>query len=299
LERLASINYAVFDKTGTLTLGKPTLTSQHTQEALQLAASLAACSKHPLSKALQDAFKGEILHITVTEHQGLGLEAEYQGNHIRMGKRSWCTNIPDDNDATLELWLAIEGREAVRFTFADALRSDAKQIILTLTEHGIKTSLLSGDRQEITSNIAGELGITEYQAALTPLEKTSIISNMMAKGESVLMVGDGLNDAPSLSSATISMSPTSAMDITQNAADIVFQGDKLQPVLTAWQTACFSQKLVQQNFVLAIGYNIIAIPLAVLGYVTPLVAAIAMSSSSLIVIANAMRLNRKQEKVES
>jgi len=298
LERLASITHAVFDKTGTLTLGKPMLTSQHTQEDLQFAASLAAHSKHPLSQALKQAYKGNLLPLDVSEIQGCGLEAVYQGKSIRMGKRSWCTNIADDNDSTLELWLAIEGKEAVRFTFADALRSDAKQIISTLTEYGIKTSLLSGDRQEITSKIAAEVGIQDYHAALTPLEKTTIISQRMAKGESVLMVGDGLNDAPSLSSATISMSPTSAMDITQNAADIVFQGNKLLPVLTAWQTARFSQKLVHENFLLAIGYNIIAIPLAVAGYVTPLVAAIAMSSSSLIVIANAMRLNRKQQQVE-
>ena len=108
------------------------------------------------------------------------------------------------------------------------------------------------------------------------------------------MVGDGLNDAPSLASAYISMSPASAMDITQNAADIVFQGDKLKPVLTAWNIAKFSQVLVKQNFALAILYNAIAIPMAIMGYVTPLIAAIAMSSSSLIVIANAMRLNLKK-----
>lgn len=123
------------------------------------------------------------------------------------------------------------------------------------------------------------------------MQKTEKIAALKASGANVLMVGDGLNDAPSLSSATISMSPASAMDITQNAADIVFQGDRLQPVLNALSTAKFSQTLVKQNFLLAILYNVVAIPLAVAGMVTPLIAAIAMSSSSLLVIANAMRLN--------
>jgi Cu2+-exporting ATPase len=171
------------------------------------------------------------------------------------------------------------------------LREDSVAVIAELKAEGIKTLLLSGDRKEVTSTIAGELGIEEFEGAMTPVQKTERINSLKAAGANVLMVGDGLNDAPSLASATISMSPTSAMDITQNAADIVFQGDKLQPVLTAINVAKFSQKLVKENFALALGYNIIAIPMAVAGYVTPLIAAIAMSSSSLIVIANAMRLN--------
>lgn len=293
LERLATITHAVFDKTGTLTLGKPTLTSTHTNDQLQLAASLAAHSKHPLSQAVAQAYTGELLPIAVSEIQSCGLES----TGVRLGKRSWATNLPDDADSTLELWLAENGKQPVRFTFADQLRSDAKEIIATMQSAGIKTALLSGDRREVTKEIAGKLGIKEYEPALSPVQKTERIAALKAGGANVLMVGDGLNDAPSLSSATISMSPASAMDITQNAADIVFQGDKLQPVITAWETAQFSQMLVRQNFWIAIGYNIIAIPLAVAGYVTPLIAAIAMSSSSLLVIGNAFRLHTMKERV--
>ena len=196
----------------------------------------------------------------------------------------------------MELWLAEEGKTPVRFIFADELREDAKEIIAALHGQGINTLLLSGDRPEVTKTIAETLGIATFQGALTPVEKAEKIAALKASGANVLMVGDGLNDAPSLASATISMSPASAMDITQNAADIVFQGDKLQPVLTTIDTAKFSQILIRQNFLLAIGYNVIAIPLAVAGYVTPLIAAIAMSSSSLLVIGNAMRLNFSDRK---
>ncbi len=288
LERLATITHAVFDKTGTLTEGKPVLQNSGIKaEDLALAASLAANSKHPLSQALVRAYPNAQAMANVKEVQGCGLEAA----DVRLGKRSWATKLPDEGGDELELWLAAKGKEPVRFTFADQLRCDAHDVITSLQAAGIKTLLLSGDREEVTKHIAQQLGISEFAGALTPLQKTERIAALKAGGANVLMVGDGLNDAPSLSSATISMSPASAMDITQNAADIVFQGDKLQPVLTALSVAKFSQTLVQQNFTLAIVYNIIAIPLAVAGYVTPLIAAIAMSSSSLLVIVNAMRLN--------
>lgn len=291
LERLATITHAVFDKTGTLTLGKPTLTSNHSNEQLQLAASLAAHSKHPLSQAVAGAYSGALLPLAVTEVQGCGLVA----GGVRFGKRSWATNLAGDGDNSLELWLAEEGKEPVRFTLADQLREDAKQVVASLRSCGIHTLLLSGDRLEVTRYIAEELGIENFEGELSPVQKTQRIHSLKAAGASVLMVGDGLNDAPSLASATISMSPTSAIDITQNAADIVFQGSKLQPVLTALNTAKFSQELVKQNFALAILYNVVAIPLAVAGMVTPLIASIAMSSSSLLVIANAMRLNWKKQ----
>jgi Cu2+-exporting ATPase len=290
LERLATITHAVFDKTGTLTLGKPALLHPESVDAstLQKAASMASHSKHPLSQAVASAYHGALLPLTVTEVQGCGLEAP----GMRLGKRSWCTSLPGDTDSALELWLAEEGEVPVRFTFADRLREDSAEIVARLQRDGLHTLLLSGDRVAVTQTIAGQLGIADFQGGLTPLEKTERIAALQAGGARVLMVGDGLNDAPSLASATVSMSPTSAMDITQNAADIVFQGVLLRPVLTAWRTAIVSQKLVRQNFWLATLYNVIAIPMAVAGMVTPLIAAIAMSSSSLVVILNAMRLNR-------
>lgn len=297
LERLSSITHVVFDKTGTLTLGKPEMLAveSHAEAELQLAASLARHSKHPLSQAIVRAYSGELLTITAKEVPGHGLEAVYEDKQIRLGKRNWCAPDAKEQDNLLELWLAVDGAAPVRFTFADQLRSDAKKIIYDLQRNGLHTSLLSGDRTEIVMNMATELDINHAAGELLPVEKTHYIDTLQSAGARVLMVGDGLNDAPSLASADVSMSPSSAIDITQNTADIVFQGDKLKPVMTAWYIARFSQNLVKENFALAIFYNVIAIPLAVFGYVTPLIAAIAMSSSSLIVTANSMRINMSKE----
>ncbi len=290
LERLAAITHIAFDKTGTLTLGKPELLGNYPETHLQLAASLAVQSKHPLSQAISRAYKGALLSITAQEVASCGLEAEYQDKRVRLGRRDWCGVTTESHDDLLELWLSVEGQTAVRFTFADTLRADAKQIVQQLQKAGLHTLLLSGDREEVVQMIAKELSIEKAEARLSPIDKCTRLDVLKAEGANILMVGDGLNDAPSLASASVSMSPASAMDITQNVADIVFQGDALKPVLTAWNVAKFSQVLVKENFLLATLYNIVAIPLAVAGYVTPLVAAIAMSSSSLIVILNAMRL---------
>lgn len=297
LERLATITHALFDKTGTLTLGKPELINKDDYNAddLQLAASLAAHSKHPLSQALTRAYQGALLSLTAHEVAGCGLEATWNGQTVRLGKFSWCGGGQAANDTSLELWLNYGDYPAVRFTFADQIRTDAQTVIATLENAAIPTMMLSGDRPEVVNQIAETVGIKQAKASLTPVEKSKKIQQLKQHGASILMVGDGLNDALSLAVATVSMSPASAIDITQNAADIVFQGERLDPVITAWRTAKFSQILVKQNFLLAILYNVIAIPLAVAGQVTPLVAAVAMSSSSLIVIANAMRLNLMKE----
>ena len=295
LERIAGITHVVFDKTGTLTLGKPELLHKevYSMEELQLAASMAVHSKHPLSRAICDAYKGTLIDIETKEIAGFGLQAIYNGKTIKLGKRQWCGPESTDKDESLELWLA-DGQEQTRFIFADKIRLDAKEIIHSFKDHKIHTLLLSGDRQEVVKSVAAELGIGEFYAGLSPTEKCHKIEALKLLGANVLMVGDGLNDAPSLASATVSISPASAIEITQNTADIIFQGDKLKPVLNIWEVANFTQKLVKQNFMLAILYNVIAIPMAVFGYVTPLIAAIAMSSSSLLVIANAMRLNIKR-----
>lgn len=297
LERLAAIDTIVFDKTGTLTVGRPQLDGgSYDDDQLKLAASMAQQSRHPLSKALAAAFSGDTLRLEVQEQSGKGLNAQWQGEEVQLGSRRWCGNDNADTDDTsaLELWLAIAGKPAAHFTFADQLRSDAVDVISKLADYGVETHLLSGDRHSVAANIANSLSISHVKAEVSPIEKAHYIDELRQAGRHVLMVGDGLNDAPALAAASVSMSPSSAVDITQNTADIVFQGEKLAPVIQAFVTAKRSTQLVRQNFALAILYNILAVPLAVMGYVTPMVAAAAMSTSSLIVILNAFRLRLKK-----
>jgi P-type Cu2+ transporter len=155
---------------------------------------------------------------------------------------------------------------------------------------GLQVLLLSGDRAPVVGAVAAAAGIDQWAASCTPAEKVERLAALRAAGRQVLMVGDGLNDAPALAAASVSLSPASAADIAQNAADAVFQGDLLAPVVETVAVARRARTLVTQNLALAIGYNVVAVPLAVLGHVTPLIAAIAMSSSSLLVIVNALRL---------
>jgi Cu2+-exporting ATPase len=292
LERLAAVDCVVFDKTGTLTVGHPMLAGGDWSDAdLALAASLAAASKHPVARALVRAAPGVPAADGVREEPGCGLV----WREVRLGSRQWL-GLPGETTDTAgpELFLVQPGRPAVRFAFVDPLRRDAAQVVGGLTCHGYPVELLSGDRVPVVAEVAGRLGIAAWRAACTPAAKIARLAELAAAGRKVLMVGDGLNDAPALTFAHVSMSPSTAVDVSQTAADIVFQGDLLAPVSETIMVAKAANRLVRQNFVLALGYNLVTIPLAVLGQVTPLIAAIAMSTSSVVVIVNALRLSGRR-----
>lgn len=292
LERLAKIDVAVFDKTGTLTIGKPALQMDgFAPKNLQIAASLAAQSAHPLSKAISVAYTGDLLPVDqVKEYAGKGLEAKISGDQIKLGSLKWCGQDVPSESVYPQICLMINGQVAQIFTFKDQIKADAVDAISALKALGIKPILLSGDRSAVVTHVAADVGIDTFYAEQTPVDKTALIHELKDAGHNVLMVGDGLNDAPVLASAAISMAPGSAVDITQNAADIIFMGEHMQPVIDAYKHARFTQKLVKQNFGLAIAYNCIAVPFAFMGYVTPMIAAICMSASSLLVIINSYRL---------
>ncbi len=286
LERLARVNHVVFDKTGTLTLGRLELVSQTDPDILRQAAALAANSRHPLAQALRRAAPASGIAEGVVELAGMGLRAA----GMRLGSATFCGVSRPIDDHHSELWFVRPDHTPVRFAFVDSLRPDAAASVADLQRQGLEVELLSGDRPEAVAAVAAKAGIRHWRAGLSPSAKAERLTDLARLGKRVLMVGDGLNDAPALAAAHASISPASAAEATQNAADAVFQGDRLSPVLKTLRVARQAERLVRGNLALALLYNLGAVPLAIAGYVTPLIAAVAMSSSSLLVIGNALRL---------
>jgi Cu2+-exporting ATPase len=290
LERLAAVDHVVLDKTGTLTLGRPELVETDADAgALAEAAALAAASRHPLAQALVRAVGDVVPAEGVVEHAGRGL----QRGDVRLGSARFCEIADPVDDGRSELWLARPGRPAVRLAFADRLRPDAGAVVDALGRRGLTVELLSGDRTAAVARAAREAGIGQWRAEASPAAKAQRLAALARQGHRVLMLGDGLNDAPALAMASASISPTTASEATQNAADAVFQGDVLWPVVEILDVARQADRLVRQNLALALLYNFCAVPMAILGVVTPLIAALAMSSSSLLVIGNALRLGMR------
>jgi len=295
LERLAAIDTVVFDKTGTLTMGRPVLTNRDEipDDCHAVARDLAAASLHPLSRAVQAAFGAGEPPADAREVAGCGVTATIDGATWRLGKRDWCGAAQRPAKGTgSELWLSCDGEPMAGFAFDDDVRPDAARTIDALLARGFRIELLSGDRSEVVDRVGEALGITKRRGGVSPTQKVARLRELEARGRHVLMVGDGLNDAPALAAAHASMSPASAADVSQIQADLVFQGDRLEPVVTALSVGRRANRLTLQNVGLAIVYNAIAVPFAMAGFVTPLVAAVAMSSSSLLVTTNALRLKR-------
>ncbi|GBF57059.1 copper-exporting P-type ATPase A [Candidatus Phycosocius bacilliformis] len=291
LERLADIDFIVFDKTGVLTLGQPHLLNPDkiTPDDLARAALLARASRHPLARAIARAAGPGPAADAAREVPGCGVEADMNGLRARLGRASWVGVDKAHSDET-ELYFSVQGQEPIRFSFEDTLRSDAARTIEALTARGFAPIILSGDRAGSVARAADAAGIATWFAELTPFDKAAHLDRLKAEGRRVLMVGDGLNDAPALAKATVSMAPGTAADASQSAADLVFQGENLASLIEAIDVARLAKKRVMENFWFAALYNFIASPIAMLGLVTPFIAAIAMSSSSIIVTLNALRL---------
>jgi Cu2+-exporting ATPase len=291
LERLAEADCAVFDKTGTLTLGSPEPLDLEmlSPEAAGIALALAQCSRHPLSEALRRALTAAgtmpARVSLISETPGDGLTGQWQGQIVRLGRPK--TTATTDIAAALQIGDTPE--HLIRF--ADPLRPGVAATLARLAGMGLPARILSGDRAAPVAAVGTTLGIPA-EGGLDPAGKLARIWALGHQGRRVLMVGDGLNDGPALAAGHVSMAPASAADASQNAADAVFLGTSLAPVATAVAVARATQAIVRQNFTLAIAYNVIAVPLAIAGLVTPLIAALAMSGSSVIVIANALRLKR-------
>jgi Cu2+-exporting ATPase len=287
LERLTDVDTVVFDKTGTLTLGRLDLQPGADPALLKIAAGIAANSRHPLARALTRATPDAPVLGGVTEHPGAGLA--WDG--WKLGSCAF-TGRPDEATAEQVLWLVGPDGRKQRFLFSDRPRPDAVAVIARLKALGLGLEILSGDRVAPVASLARHLGIDTFAARLSPVDKAARLETLTKSGRKVLMIGDGINDAAALAGAHVSMAPASGTEITQSAADVVFQGDKLEAIPLTLLLAKRTDRLVRQNLGIALVYNLAAVPLAILGHVTPLIAAIAMSSSSIIVILNALRLGK-------
>lgn len=303
LERLADIDVAVFDKTGTLTLGAPTLVNAGALDPddLAAAAALARTSRHPLCQAIAAAEHTGAKRTATDVHEtsGRGLEGIVEDDVVNLGSAAWlgidrdAGEFSDDDEPHSEIWMVRDDRPSVVFRFRDTVRPGAVETVVALRQMGILVRMMSGDREAIVRSFAKDIGIDDPETAseCLPGDKVSRIRALTELGHKVLMVGDGLNDAPALAEGHASISPAAAADISRNAADIVFQGQSLQAVADSIRVARRARQTVKQNFGLAFAYNVVAVPLAMAGFATPLFAAIAMSASSLVVTLNSLRLN--------
>ena len=297
LERLAAIDGAVFDKTGTLTTGEPAVSSCSIPpgRATAIAKALAQRSIHPAARALARDLPGqpEALVSELHEVAGNGVEGRVGETRVRLGRTSWVAEIAGNATSPQGhgVAFAIEGEALYLTTLAERVRPGAHEMIAAFASRHLPVTLLSGDGRAQVTAIATGLGISDFRSELKPGDKLAYLTEAAEKGRKLLMVGDGLNDAPALAAAHVSMAPASASDIGRTAADFVFTSESLASVSFAYRVAKATGRVVRENFALAIIYNILAVPLAMAGQLNPLIAALAMSSSSIIVVANSLRLH--------
>lgn len=296
LEKLAVVDTVLLDKTGTVTLGQLTPVSGISADTEQrrVLLALALGTRHPHARAIARALEAEgvvpALLSELREVVGSGVEGLLDGRRAALGRASWaCAGAPEPDAAGTRTVFAFDTAPAAGIVFADAVRVDASAAVRRLKTLGLDVRFVSGDSILAVRTLADRLGLPA-RAEMSPADKHDAVSQLEAAGRHVLMVGDGVNDGPALKCASVGMAPSAASDVGRQAADIVFFGDRLMPVPAAIVAARRTMRVVRQNFVLAIGYNVLAVPLAIAGHVTPLVAALAMSGSSILVVANALRL---------
>jgi Cu2+-exporting ATPase len=288
LERLGEADCAVLDKTGTLTEGRPVLIPEGQDAAvLRDAAGMARASRHPLAKALLRACPEAPLMEGTREVPGQGLQA----GTARLGSPAFC-DVAGFSDGMVLVYRAGADAAPVMFRFADRLRADAPQAVADLKALGLPVELLSGDGPGAVAAAAKAAGIAVWQAEADPRAKAAHIESLKQAGRKPLMVGDGINDAAALAAAHVAASPAGATDLAQTTADIVLQREGLAMLPDAIRLARRAQILARQNIGFSLAYNVIAVPAAIAGLVNPLIAALVMASSSLIVIGNALRAGR-------
>jgi P-type Cu2+ transporter len=300
IERMAEVDRVIFDKTGTLTLPELDVANAGSipSDVFQLAGRVALSSRHPVAAAVARAAAATSPLPEIEEEPGQGVHGLVDGLEVRLGRPSYCgaddlANEILSRDPEASVVAFRYGTSCHVFAVRQRLRPDARAVISALQGYGIGVEIVSGDREPVVRAAAQSLGVHEWRAEVTPIDKIARIDELTRRGFKVLMVGDGLNDAPALAAAHASISPVSATHMSQAAADAVFLGELLTPVATAIAVSRNALRLMRQNLVLAVVYNVLAVPIAIAGLVTPLIAAAAMSGSSLIVMLNALRARLK------
>ncbi len=300
IEALSRATHIVFDKTGTLTRGMPEVvkTVAHDphcgeQECLQIAAALEVASTHPIARAFSH-YESALTATGVEIRVGAGVEGVVDGKHWKLGNAAFVPGAapPTQDGNATQVFLGTGERVVATFTIADTLREDAGNTLKKLDKMGFSLSLVSGDGEAPVAQAAASLGISDARSGCTPSDKLERISALQQQGEVVVMVGDGINDAPVLAGADVSIAPSHAASLAQSSADVLMLGDSLRPLVTLVEAARRTMRIVRQNLAWAIVYNVSAVPLAAAGFVPPWLAAIGMSTSSLVVVLNALRLSR-------
>ncbi len=293
LDTLARATDVVFDKTGTLSDGRPARVAvdvfgeQDAAAATRVVAALEKDSGHPIAAAFADVDARDAA-TAVVARAGLGVEGDVDGRHWRFGRADWAADRDDDG----ALWLGDGERGVARFTLDEKPREDAAAAIAALRAQGLRIHLASGDGDAAVRRLAQALGIDSALARQSPEDKLERVRQLQAEGRIVAMVGDGLNDAPVLAGADVSIAMGEGAPLAQQAADLVATGPSLLRIADAVRVARLSRRLVKQNLAWSAGYNLLAVPLAAAGLVTPWIAALGMAVSSLVVTLNALRLAR-------
>jgi Cu2+-exporting ATPase len=304
IERMAGVDRVIFDKTGTLTLPELDVSNAALipADVFDLAGRVALSSRHPVAAAVARAAGATAPLPGIEEEPGQGVFGVMDGVEIRLGRPSWCgadeaANRILQNDPEASVVAFRQGETRHVFAVRQRIRPDAAKVISALHRMGLTVEMLSGDREPAVRAAALTLGIHQWRAEVTPVDKIARIDELARHGHKVLMVGDGLNDAPALAAAHASMSPVTATHMSQAVADAVFLGEQLAPVEAAIAVSRKALRLMRQNLWLAVIYNVLAVPVAIAGLVTPLIAAAAMSGSSLLVMLNALRARRNRETI--
>ncbi|MBK8324948.1 MAG: cation-translocating P-type ATPase [Betaproteobacteria bacterium] len=307
IEALASATHVVFDKTGTLTTGRMRLREVHTLGArdrdgcLAMAAALEGALSHPVAHALVAARPAGVTLPTMTDLRplaGAGVEARMGETVVRVGSPAWCAELagspfplPLDSDEPLAA-MAEKGSWLAAFRFDDSLRPEAPALVERLRKDGLEVVLLSGDRSAVVDRVGAELGIAERHSGAGPEDKARFVEALAASGAVVAMIGDGINDAPVLARAQVSLALAGGAALAQSQADLVIANPSLEAVGEALSLARRTRRIIRQNVAWSIGYNLVMLPLALTAQLTPWVAALGMSISSLLVVGNALRLLR-------